>query len=110
MKTPSMLTALSATCILLVAVGAPAFAKPSYMKYDGVKGEAKAGKPGAHGARPNVAVGDVNGDGRANGKHLKNAKLTPRKQGTEASAQKSVKAPPPRPQEGLLLPAVQKAR
>lgn len=110
MKTQSLITALSATAILLAAVGTPVSAEPVYIKYDGIKGEAKDGKPASHRTRPTVAAGDVNGDGRASGKHIKTVKLTPRKQGGEASAQKSVKAPPPRPQEGLLLPAVQKAR
>lgn len=94
--------------LLTVAIAAPAAAvMPAYLKLDGVDGETARGSeapdrttrprkpaPERPARGPNVAVGDLNGDGRAD----------PR-----AAGRRDVKPPKPKP-TGLLLPAIQKAR
>lgn len=93
MKTLTPLIALAT----LAAAGASSAQAAVYMKYDGVNGEARAqaqhaavlttrkSGEGQTAGRPNVAGGDLNGDGR------------------------DFKPPPPKPAP-LLLPAVQTAR
>lgn len=95
MKTLKTLVALLA--LASAGAAAPAAQAAGYLKLDGVNGETKAtpspravlttrkSGEGQTAGRPNVAVGDVNGDGRD-------------------------LAPPPSRPAGLLLPAVQTAR
>ncbi len=107
----SSIAGLTIAGLLAAAIAAPAAAvMPVYMKYEGVDGSTAPGvkpddvsakrvkpqrsKPDPRTSRPNVAVGDLNGDGRAD----------PR-----AAGRRDVKPPKPKP-TGLLLPAIQKAR
>jgi hypothetical protein len=55
-----------------------------------------AGNASPRRSRPNIAVGDLNGDGRADasGRHIRNVKLTPRKSGGTEAAQRSQPAQP----------------
>ncbi|ATC24540.1 hypothetical protein [Caulobacter vibrioides] len=103
MTKTSTLAKLFVAGALLATITAPAaFAKPQYMHYDGIKGEAAK-------TRPRVAAGDVNGDGRADARMIRDAELKTRKD-TGAQTTKGRKDAVQAPRTtGLLLPAVQKA-
>lgn len=99
-------TGLIVAGLLSAAIATPAAAvMPAYIKLDGVDGESSRGadkpdrtakprKPGPErpARGPSVAVGDVNGDGRAD---------------SRKAGRRDVKPPSPKP-TGLLLPAIQK--
>ena len=106
---PSLIAGLTVAGLLAASIATPAAAvMPAYMKYCGVKGEsapgaepdaraakpAKPAKPERRTSRPNIAVGDLSGDGRTD---------------SRKAGRRDVKPPSPKP-TGLLLPAIQKAR
>jgi len=102
----SMIAGLALSGLLAAAVATPASAlMPAYMKLGDIKGEAaqaddtgkrtaKPAKPERRTSRPNIAVGDLSGDGRTD---------------SRKAGRRDVKPPSPKP-TGLLLPAIQKAR
>lgn len=107
----ALITGLAVAGLLTASIATPAAAvMPAYIKYDGVEGEtAPRPKPDARAARPakperskperltsrpNIAVGDISGDGRTD---------------SRTAGRRDVKPPSPKP-TGLLLPAIQKGR
>jgi hypothetical protein len=102
----ALITGLTVAGLLTASIATPAAAvMPAYMKLGDIKGEAaqaedtgertaKPAKPERRTSRPNIAVGDLSGDGRDDS----------RKPG-----RRDVKPPSPKP-TGLLLPAIQKGR